>query len=535
MSMGLFTSQTRAGAEALSRLSYANPFLPERIACEREVLGGDFVPATAVWSVRADRDVHNPTVERLAARALTVATAARERLASRAEATADELRLYEDVVLYLLYARTENRFYELIVPHGDAGPAPAAVRELYAAFERDAEHFLGVAGGPPGVRQELPHIFACFFQVRRAFHHIFSVIVGASMPAARLRAAVWQSIFSHDMRRYRRTLYRHMDDITTLVTGPSGTGKELVARAIGLSRYIPFDPRARAFAGDFTSGFHALNLSALSPTLIESELFGHRRGAFTGALEDRAGWLEACGPASTVFLDEIGELDAAIQVKLLRVLQSRTFQRLGDTKTRRFQGKIVAATNRDLVAEMRAGRFRPDFYYRLCADTIVTPTLAEQLAASPDELGNLIRFLAARIAGRDETEGLAREVEAWIARHLGRDYPWPGNVRELEQCVRNVLIRREYRPPPPAPASAREDLAQAVCAGGLTADELLRRYCTLVFADTGSYQATARRLGLDRRTVRARVDRTLAAAYGRSPVDTPPPPAGRSAAKRRRT
>ena len=132
---------------------------------------------------------------------------------------------------------------------------------------------------------EASHLFACFFQIRRAFDLIFRHIIGASRPAANLRATVWQSIFTHDMRRYRRSLYRRMHDVTTLVTGPSGTGKELVARAIGLSRYIPFDPDREMFVADLDGSFHALNLSALSPTLIESELFGHRKGAFTGALE----------------------------------------------------------------------------------------------------------------------------------------------------------------------------------------------------------------------------------------------------------
>jgi hypothetical protein len=106
-------------------------------------------------------------------------------------------------------------------------------------------------------------------------------------------------------------------------------GIAAASEIIGLSRYIPFDAKTKSFTEDFAGSFVALNLSALSPTLIESELFGHRRGAYTGALEDRAGWLEVCPPLGTVFLDEIGELDAAIQVKLLRVIQTRTFQRLG--------------------------------------------------------------------------------------------------------------------------------------------------------------------------------------------------------------
>ena len=122
----------------------------------------------------------------------------------------------------------------------------------------------------------LGHVFAGFFQIRRAFQNIFNFIIGRSRPAAQLRAAVWESIFTHDMRRYRRVLFDRMADYTTLITGPSGTGKELVAQAVGLSRYIPFDPVARRFRADFAGSFFPLSLSALSPTLIESELFGHK-------------------------------------------------------------------------------------------------------------------------------------------------------------------------------------------------------------------------------------------------------------------
>jgi len=168
-----------------------------------------------------------------------------------------------------------------------------------------------------------------------------------------LRASIWQSVFTHeraplhphDVRPHGR--FHHAD------LRPSGTGKEIIASAIGLSRYIPFDPKTKTFAEPFTESFHPLNLSALSPTLIESELFGHRKGAFTGAVEDRAGWMETCPRLGTIFLDEIGEVDTSIQVKLLRVIQTRTFNRIGETRPRQFVGKIVAATNRDLAAEMK--------------------------------------------------------------------------------------------------------------------------------------------------------------------------------------
>jgi DNA-binding NtrC family response regulator len=190
------------------------------------------------------------------------------------------------------------------------------------------------------------------------------------------------------------------------------------------------------------------------------------------------------------------------------VLQTRTFERMGDTKALHFRGKIIAATNRDLGREIAAGRFREDFYYRLCADIIHTPALAEQLVAEGEELPNLVLFIARRLVGDDEAPPLAEETLAWIDRSLGRKYGWPGNVRELEQCVRNVLIRGEYRPQRAA-GNGSEDLAAAISAGTLTADDLLGRYCTLVFAETRSYQETARRLGIDRRTVRRRVDPEL--------------------------
>src|SRR6185295_18992997 len=173
-----------------------------------------------------------------------------------------------------------------------------------------------------------PHAFAVLVQLHRAFLSIYEFIIGGSMPIARLRAAVCQSIFSHDMRRYGRVLYRCIGDVPTLILGPSGSGKELVARAIGHSRHVPFDGQSESFSEELDD-FHPLNLSALAPTLIESELFGHRRGAFSGAVGERSGWLEVCGPSGTVFLDEIGELEGSLQVKLLRVLQSRAFQRVG--------------------------------------------------------------------------------------------------------------------------------------------------------------------------------------------------------------
>jgi transcriptional regulator with PAS, ATPase and Fis domain len=354
------------------------------------------------------------------------------------------------------------------------------------------------------------HTFACFRQIQRAFDITFRDIIGSSLPAARLRGAVWQSIFTHDMRRYRRTLYARMGEFATLITGPSGTGKELVARTVAESRYAPFDERRLAFADDGEPAFLPINISALSPTLVESELFGHKRGAFTGAVADRRGYLETCPELGSVFLDELGDMDPGIQVKLLRVIETRIFHPVGDTAGRQFRGKLIAATNRDLAQAMRKGQFREDLYYRLCSDQVATPSLAEQLAASPGVLRELVFYMARRVAGV-EGDALAGEVLPWIAANLGTEYAWPGNYRELEQCVKNVLIRRNYRPALAAAPDPVEEFAREARAGLLTADELVGRYVTVVYSRTGSYEETARRLGLDRRTVKAKVDTALLA------------------------
>ncbi|MGZ4777904.1 MAG: sigma 54-interacting transcriptional regulator, partial [Thermoanaerobaculia bacterium] len=438
-----------------------------------------------------------------------VAIRARTRLRDGERASSTDLRLYEDLVTYVLY----EIYREALVGIAESGGGKSRIG-FYRDFRRDVADFLDFPDVDRSIADAAPHLFACFFQVRRAFLHIFTSIVGRSLAAAKLRAAVWQSIFTHDMRRYRRVMYSQMADVATLITGPTGTGKELVARAIGLSQYVAFDERTEKFAGEPADAFVSVNLSALSPTLIESELFGHRKGAFTGAVADREGFLESSGAHGTVFLDEIGDVDPSIQVKLLRVIQSRTFQRLGDTATRVFQGKIIAATNRDLQSAMADGRFRDDFYYRLCADSIATPSLVEQLAGEGGELPHLVRFIAGRVAGEAEADDVTREVLAAIEVSPGMSYGWPGNFRELEQCVRSVLVRGSYSTPRAAASiDAEQHLAAAIVEGRFNADDMLRNYCTLLYAKTRNYSQVAERLGIDRRTVKAKIDATLLAKW----------------------
>ncbi len=506
--MSLFSAAEADFADAVSRLIYANPFLPERIEAERDALAADFVREGSDWNLQPGNEAAGVSpqpnlalirrrvdllVERITAAAPTIG----------GRHAANDAERFADLVLFAVFHRYCARFDETIA----AAEAVGAFRAPYFRdFAAEVERLLR----RPGVTllDECPPeaLFAFFFQVRRAFLHIHRSLVGASRPMARLRAAIWQSVFTHDMRRYRRCLFARMGEITTLITGESGTGKELVAQALALSRHLPFDARRGLFAGQPSQLFFPLNIAALSPTLVESELFGHRRGAFTGALADRAGWLEVCPPEGTVFLDEIGEVDASIQVKLLRVLQTRGFQRLGESEPRRFAGRIVAATNRDLEAEIRTGRFREDFFFRLCGDQIAAPALREQLANAPADLPLLVGVIARRLVGDTEAPAVADEVLGWIQRELGADYAWPGNFRELEQCVRNILLRREYRPRATAGRrGAAPDWDTIFGSGAWTAEQLLTHYCRSVFARTQNIEETARRLDLDRRTVRAKL------------------------------
>ncbi len=395
-------------------------------------------------------------------------------------------------MLFAQYHRYYDAFDELIQRQLREGDEPCSVPFSGELLARLREYGFKA--------QEARHYFAFFYQLRRAFFFI-NKLVGQSSSIRSLRCALWNNIFTHDAHRYEEKLWDRMEDFSTLLLGETGTGKGAAAAAIGRSGFIPFDEKSGRFAESFTRNFISINLSQFPESLIESELFGHKKGAFTGAVENHQGVLARCVPHGAIFLDEIGDVSVPVQIKLLKVLQERSFSPVGSHVNKPFRGRIIAATNRPLTELRREGNFRDDFYYRLCSDVIEVPPLRQQLAEEPQTLAALLTDLLVRILG--EADGaLVKSLAKSLQENLPAAYSWPGNVRELEQAVRRILLKGAYCGDPFAAPSAEDDLQTLADAGEMSAQQLLSNYCRQLYKRFGTYEEVARRTELDRRTVK---------------------------------
>jgi two-component system response regulator HydG len=290
-------------------------------------------------------------------------------------------------------------------------------------------------------------------------------------------------------------------DATMLVTGESGTGKELVARAIH---------QASSRAG---APFLAINCAAMPPSLLESELFGHVRGAFTDAKRSRPGLFVQAGQG-TLFLDEIAEMPLEMQAKLLRVLQERTVRPVGADTEVPFDARLVAATNRALEREVQQGRFREDLFYRINVIEIEVPPLRDRRSDVLMLAQHFLRGHAARMA--KAVDGISRPAAQKLL-----EYEWPGNVRELENSMERAVAMARHSEitaddlPDRVRAHQSTRIPQGDAAGEplLTLEELERRHIRLVLQAAGGNKARAARiLGIDRRSLYRRLDEMAAAA-----------------------
>ncbi len=286
-------------------------------------------------------------------------------------------------------------------------------------------------------------------------------------------------------------------DISVLITGETGTGKELIAREI------------HRRSGRATGPFVVINCGAIPENLIESELFGHVRGAFTGAVASRPGKFQAAN-GGTLFLDEIGELPLNLQVKLLRALQERVVFRVGDSKPEKVDIRVVAATNRVLEEEIRAGRFREDLYYRLNVVNIFLPPLRER--------GDDMLIIAKALLSK-HVEELGAHVHGFAPHTLAaiKKSPWPGNIRQLENRIKKALVLCEKSLLAPEDLDLGKEEDSSILPLEKAKEEFQRKYVLEILErNNGNRTQTARDLGVDPRTIFRYLEREA----------NPPPPGG---------
>lgn len=482
------TSEERDFFSLVDQAVYANPFSEMRKELDLKISG--LSPATPE-SEQIEKAIHEINVK--------IEILERQGRADINLFSGHDRVLVETSFLFDFFHQFLEKFDRFILDQIKEGDTPLKVPFVHEAFAYLAKRGFKEA--------DIGRYFELAFQLRRAYFFIYWSLIGHSPCMKELRRKLWNNVFTHDIDLYNQYLWDRMEDFSTLILGETGTGKGTAAAAIGRSGFIPFNRKQGCFVESFTQSFVALNLSQFPENLIESELFGHKKGAFTGAVEDYSGIFDRCSPHGAIFLDEIGEVSTQIQIKLLQVLQERDFSPVGSHKKHRFHGRVIAATNRSIDDVHNAGLMRDDFFYRLSSDIIIMPPLRQRIREDPGELNELLALLVERMLGQPSLE-VVTLVRRVIDRQLGTDYRWPGNVRELEQCVRGVLLNQSYEG---RTDSKITDLAlqikKGIETGTLEAQNLLSGYCFLLYQRHGTYEEVARRTRLDRRTVKKYIEK----------------------------
>lgn len=404
----------------------------------------------------------------------------------------NDKNIMNSVFLFEFFHNFIEDFDKLIIDQINAGDISIKVPFAEKAFNYLNKR--GIFGN------DADYYFALCFQIRKAYYFIVNYLIGTSNCMKELRKRLWNNIFTSDIDLYNKYLLNKMEDFSTLILGETGTGKGAAAFAIGRSGFIPYDSKSQSFKESFNKSFISINLSQYPENLIESELFGHKKGAFTGATENYTGILKLCSRYGAIFLDEIGEVSIPIQIKLLKVFQERIFNPVGSHEKIKFEGRIIAATNKDIISIRNQKKIRDDFFYRLCSDIIEVPPLRQRIKEDIKELYDLINYSIKNIIG-NESEELTILVKDVILNKLGADYNWPGNVRELEQCIRSILLKRDYKVILNE-KNQEPDFIDKIKEGTINIEELIKGYCKSLYNKYNSYQDVSNITGLDWRTVK---------------------------------
>ncbi|MCB1044749.1 MAG: sigma-54-dependent Fis family transcriptional regulator [Acidobacteria bacterium] len=477
--MAELSSQERELLALVGRAAFANPFSGERQDLDTRIASAKVRRAEkpivgAIHELRRQYELMDQ----------------QKRAHRNAYSLAKDKKLFENFALFLVFHEHIEDLDQLIKRQMAQPDRPHTVG--FAARMLDRLKSLGF--NP----DESARFLGVFYQLRRAYFFINHALVGASKCMIALRCQLWNSVFTHDMDLYNTWFWNKMEDFSTLIVGETGTGKGTAAAAIGRSAFIPYDASIDRFKESFASAFTAVNLTQYPESLLEAELFGYRKGAFTGAVESHTGLLARCSAYGAVLLDEIGDVSRDVQVKLLKVLEERSFTPVGSHEIQQFRGRIIAATHQDLQQLRAEGRFREDFYYRLSSDVIQIPPLRQRISEDKNELELLLSHIVTRLAG-EPSPHLVDLCMSTLKRDVGMTYEWPGNVREVAQAVRRIVLTCEYMPSrvhPESPSVVPDMNATAV----------LGSYAAALYERYGSYQKVAHVMELDRRTVKRYID-----------------------------
>ena len=342
-------------------------------------------------------------------------------------------------VLFVCFHRYAAGFNRLIEEQFRQGSLNVKV-----PFATDALAIMTRAGMSNEIAQRY---FAFFYQIQRAHYFINKTLIGNGPSMDRLRHDLWNTIFTHDFSLYEQFLWESVKDVSTVFVGDPGAGKETAARAVVCSGFVPFEEKTKTFIEPFTDFFKTVNLAQHTGIRLESELFGHQKGAFTEAVESYTGVLSRCSTHGVIYLNDITKMPDPVQAKLSSVLQHRTFAPVGGHSQIEFKGRIMASskiTSKELLA---SGVLREDLYYQLCVNEIHVPTLRPRFKEMPSEFELMIRHAIKQFTGQ-ESDALVGKVIDGMHDHVRPGYDWPGNISELEQIVKKILLMKSYESKP---------------------------------------------------------------------------------------